>query len=182
MPNPKNRSHLRLVLLHEHAHEPLPKPHSSTGAQLSLFPSARPQVVAVLGLHLVTESLFLEFLRTVRPTFIVDVRISPKFDLGRLNRRTVFNLFHELHASYIDLLATVPLLSGEELTAERLCALLQERLSCSGGPLAGPFVFLIDGRIAGDEVWRAVSKSLPPPPRSHWEYLPYPSIIAAHSS
>jgi hypothetical protein len=81
-------------------------------AQGSLFPSAKPGVVVFVQLASVEGDEFAEVLRLARPSFVFDLRIAPRFDVGNLNRRTAFALFDEVKATYVD--ATTPLMMGEQ--------------------------------------------------------------------
>lgn len=82
------------------------------GAQGSLFPSAKPGVVVFVQFASVEGDEFAEVLRLAQPSFVFDLRIAPRFDVGNLNRRTAFALFDEVKATYVD--ATTPLMMGEQ--------------------------------------------------------------------
>ncbi|MEO8663114.1 MAG: hypothetical protein ABI693_31940 [Bryobacteraceae bacterium] len=82
------------------------------GAQGSLFPSAKPGVVVFIQFSHIEGDEFTEVVRLAQPSFVFDLRIAPRFDVGNLNRRTAFALFDEVKATYVD--ATTPLMMGEQ--------------------------------------------------------------------
>lgn len=82
------------------------------GAQGSLFPSAKPGVVVFVEFANVESDEFAEVLRLARPSFVFDLRIAPRFDVGNLTRRSAFALFDEVKATYFD--STTPLMMGEQ--------------------------------------------------------------------
>jgi len=171
------RTHLRLVTLHEP--EVLLPPLKAEGGQLQLFPAPRPQIIAVIGIHRVDEASFVDFIRQIRPRFVVDVRVSPRFDMGRLNRKSVFSLFRELRASYVDLLALIST-DVAQIDVDGLAEPLRRSLLTGTQHPVGPLAFIVDGRVSGDDVWRVVSRSLTPPAHSEWEYFPFPRSGEVH--
>jgi hypothetical protein len=82
-----------------------------SGPQGNLFAEAKPGVVVFIHFSGVGDDQFIEVLRMAQPSFVFDLRIAPRFDLGTLNRRAVFALFEEVKATYVD--ATTPLMMGE---------------------------------------------------------------------
>lgn len=49
------------------------------------------------------ESSFIELVTNIRPTMALDLRATPRFDFGSLNRRRVLALFDALNVKYYDL-------------------------------------------------------------------------------
>ena len=82
------------------------------GPQAALFPGSKPGVVVFVQFSNVGDDEFIDVLRLAQPSFVFDLRIAPRFDLGNLNRQTAFALFAEVKATYID--ATTPLMMGEQ--------------------------------------------------------------------
>jgi hypothetical protein len=117
------------------------------GAQGSLFPSAKPGVVVFVQFASVEGDDFAEVLRLAQPSFVFDLRIAPRFDVGNLNRRTAFALFDEVKATYID--ATTPLMMGEE----RESVIQRFREAIAKIDFCRPLLFLfgsINGSIISD--------------------------------
>lgn len=85
---------------------------NESGTQGSLFPSAKPGVVVFVQLASLAGDEFAEAIRLAQPSFVFDLRIAPRFDVGNLNRRAAFALFDEVKATYID--ATSPIMMGEQ--------------------------------------------------------------------
>jgi hypothetical protein len=74
-----------------------------TGPQATLFPEARPGVVIFVCFPDVEEREFVSLLENARPSFVIDLRIVPRFDVGRLNRDRAFDLSDAMRTRYIDL-------------------------------------------------------------------------------
>lgn len=85
------RKHLRLVA---------PKPQPRDAEQLSL-PFG--PLIVVADVTNAPEQDFLRLLKHVNPDIIIDLRVVPRFDFGRLNRKTVFRMFASIPARYYDL-------------------------------------------------------------------------------
>lgn len=118
------------------------------GPQVSLFPRTKPGVVVFVQFSRVGDEAFVELLRLAQPSFVFDLRIVPRFDLGHLNRRMAFALFEEIRATYVD--AATPLMMGEqrENAVQRLKDTVAKVDPCR------PLVFLFGsdkGSIASDD-------------------------------
>ena len=137
--------------------------------QLSLFYEAGSSTLAVLQPDGVQEGQFIEWIHTVRPRLIVDTRLSPRFDLGSLNRKAVFALFQQANATYIDLASKLtshqPRLPSEELDLAIKSLLAMEQ------DLVGPILFLTDSRIANAAVLELAARSLSTSAGRAWQYL-----------
>ena len=68
------------------------------GPQATLFPEVRPGVVIFVCFPNVEEREFVSLLENARPSFVIDIRIVPRFDVGRLNRERAFGLFEMTEA------------------------------------------------------------------------------------
>jgi len=118
------------------------------GPQGSLFLRAKPGVVVFIQFSRVGDDAFIELLRLAQPSFVFDLRIAPRFDLGNLNRRTAFALFEEVKATYVD--AATPLMMGEQ--RENAVGRLKDAVAKVD--LRRPLVFLFGsdkGSIASDD-------------------------------
>lgn len=76
-------------------------PHSA--AQSNLFPTPRPGMLIFVYFPEVSEDEFRKALEFAKPSTVLELRNTPRFDIGRLNRQTVFQYFEEQHATYMDL-------------------------------------------------------------------------------
>ena len=74
-----------------------------TGAQTNLFPSSRPGMLIFVYFPEVTEDEFRKALEFSKPSVVLELRTTPRFDIGRLDRRTVFQSFDRDHTRYLDL-------------------------------------------------------------------------------
>lgn len=93
--------HLRLV-----EDQRLPE-RSAKEPQLSFSFASDPFVMVLVDITNVSEREFLDILERVAPDVVVELRTVPRFDFGRLNRKSVFRLFTEMKARYYDLIYTM---------------------------------------------------------------------------
>jgi len=73
------------------------------GAQTTLFPVPRPGLLIFVYFPEVSEDEFLKALEIAKPGVVMELRNTPRFDIGRLNRRIVFQCFDAEHSKYLDL-------------------------------------------------------------------------------
>lgn len=81
------------------------KPQAFTptnGVQQSLFPLRNPRSVFFVSLPDVDHNEFVQLLQNSGPAVIVELRKIPRFDIGPLNRRSIFDLFREQGDIYLD--------------------------------------------------------------------------------
>lgn len=95
----------------EHGHLRLVDVSETTGdegakdsGQLSFSFEHDALVMVLVDLTNASEAEFRRALDLVRPDVVVDLRMVPRFDFGRLNRLIAFRMFERLSASYHDLL------------------------------------------------------------------------------
>lgn len=72
--------------------------------QLSLSLTDAPFVLYMADVTNVSEHAFLTMFKCIQPEIVIDLRVVPRFDFGRLNRRIVFSLLEEEAIQYVDLL------------------------------------------------------------------------------
>jgi hypothetical protein len=109
------------------------------GPQSVLFPETRPGIVIFVCFPDVEEREFIDLMESARPSFVIDLRIVPRFDVGRLNRDRAFDLFDAMKTRYVDL--TGVLMSGA--SREEVMRSFNELLSLSSFDLFRPVVFLL---------------------------------------
>lgn len=76
---------------------------SNVAAQSNLFPIPRAGLLIFVFFPEVTEDEFRKTLEMAKPSVVVELRSTPRFDIGRLNRQTVFQYFDREHSKYLDL-------------------------------------------------------------------------------
>lgn len=74
----------------------------STG-QGMLFPVPKRDLLIFLVFPLVTEDEFTKTLELAKPAAILELRRSPRFDVGQLTRQEAFRWFAASHSKYYDL-------------------------------------------------------------------------------
>ena len=74
-----------------------------SGAQTNLFPSPRSGMLIFVYFPEVTEDEFRKALEFSKPSVVLELRTTPRFDIGRLDRKTVFQCFDRDHTKYLDL-------------------------------------------------------------------------------
>lgn len=143
----RKSSHLKLVKLEDK--EP------ATGLtcsrtdliQADLFPMAKPGLLIFSDASELSADRFLTLLNEARPTFVLDVRPTPRFDMGRLNRRQVFEIFRENHIHYVDVAGLVGVSSSRDanLNPAFLIGTINASLQCRGtSTVEGPILILCD--------------------------------------
>src|SRR5229473_2377158 len=106
MTTPTSRRKENFLRLVEPLREPDPLGKSTfarRGWQNTLFADDHPSLLVVVDFEKLGASDFLALFTTGRPKFVLDLRRVPRFDIGHLNRRLVFDLFVEGRIEYVDL-------------------------------------------------------------------------------
>jgi hypothetical protein len=76
------------------------------GTQGELFPTRRPRMVIFIHFPDVTEQEFREIVEFAEPSYVFELRASPRFDIGGLDRRSAFQAFKKKRITYLDLTST----------------------------------------------------------------------------
>jgi len=95
--------HLKLVTSDAETPEPESARFQPDQVQVDLFPMAKPGLLILSDASDLSADKFLVLLNEARPTFILDVRPTPHFEMARLNRRQVFEIFNQNHITYVDI-------------------------------------------------------------------------------
>ncbi|HEX7840217.1 MAG TPA: hypothetical protein VF469_22220 [Kofleriaceae bacterium] len=92
----------------------------------------------------VSDVGFETILSRVQPSWVFDLRPVPYFDIGRLNRKRVFDLFSSLRASYRDVAGWLQITERNDasLNSGAVGRYLAEALSTR--PCQAPIVVLVD--------------------------------------
>lgn len=142
-------SHLKLV---KPELEKIDTELSCSGADLvqaDLFPMAKPWLLIFTDASDLSADYFVALLDEAQPTYVLDVRPTPRFDIGRLNRRRVFEIFRKNHIHYVDVAGLVGVSSrwdanlNPSFLVDTINASLQHRGASS---VEGPIVVLCDNK------------------------------------
>src|SRR5690242_18496325 len=96
-------SPLKLVFNREreqHRHEVL---HEQSTAQGTLFPEGRKGMLIFVSFPGVTDRDFKTVIEHATPGIILELRPVPRFDIGKINRRIVFQWFQSHGTRYMEL-------------------------------------------------------------------------------
>ena len=118
----------------------LPEDFQEPALQYMLFPTHRQGVLIFMHFPDVTEEEFRDTLRHANPSFVLELRFSPRFDIGRLNRRLAFQTFQKHNTTYSDL--TSSLMSHIDL--DEVLISLKNFLETVNPSFDRPIVFLMN--------------------------------------
>jgi hypothetical protein len=116
------------------------------GLQYSLFPTRRPGALIFMHFPDVTEEEFRDTMQHANPSFVLELRFSPRFDIGGLNRGLAFQTFQEHNAIYSDLTSS---LMGD-LDLDEVLLKLKNFLETVRPSFDRPIVFLTNRNEFGD--------------------------------
>ena len=106
-----------------------------------LFPLPKRDLLIFLSFPLVTENEFAKVLELAKPAAILELRRSPRFDVGQLNRQEAFRWFDAIQSKYYDLSSA---LSPEEQNRTDPVQLVGTFLGRAGSQVAGPIMLLLN--------------------------------------
>lgn len=110
----------------------------TAGAQSELFPIRRSRMVIFIHFPDVTEEEFREVVEFAEPSLIIELRTSPRFDIGGLDRRSAFRTFEKKRITYLDLTSS----SMGNSNAEDIVGNLAMYFRASRPTFEQPIVFL----------------------------------------
>jgi hypothetical protein len=84
-----------------------PKDFQDPKSQGMLFPLPRYGLLIFMHFPDITEEEFRETLEYSKPSFVLELRASPRFDIGRLNRQLAFQAFQSQNTTYMDLTSSL---------------------------------------------------------------------------
>ncbi len=117
------------------------------GPQNNLFPQMKEGLFIFVYFPEVTEREFLDTLKYAQPSLVLELRRTPRFDIGRLNRQQAFKQFEHQKCSYIDLTST---LTGQN-DPNKILSEVSSFLQRAKPSVMRPIMFLLN-RGEGDEV------------------------------
>ena len=114
--------------------------------QPDLFPIAKTSLLIFANTTRLSGDRFISLLAEAQPSVIVDMRPTPRFDLGRLNRKAAFEVFRENQIRYVDTTGILGIKGrwdvnlNPTLIVKKINKVLSEQKSSPNGPI----VFLFD--------------------------------------
>lgn len=116
------------------------------GTQSEMFPLAKPHLLIFSDLTKISSESFLSLISDAKPNLILDLRPIPRFDFGRLNRKTIFEFFKTNESIYIDVTGVIGVSSKADanLNPSLMAKSLSNMTKTMGLPMRGPLLFLFD--------------------------------------
>ncbi len=137
MPKPAEHGRLRIVSTRRRA-EVSAELFRPAEQQSSLFDAEDPWLIVFACVPDLPEGAFRDLMRYSEPSFVFDLRLAPRFDIGTLNRQRVFEIFDRIHTVYVD--TTTPLMGGAD--REQVIEQMMRKLPQKGSDARRPIVFL----------------------------------------
>src|SRR5947207_1932118 len=133
---------LRVVEQEPQAAELRAEHFAPTTWQGTLFARQNPSLLVFVDVEDVDEVGFLTVISGVRPRFVVDLRLVPHFDIGSLNRKSVFALFENANARYFDMSGRLKLTDRRDarFNPQLLAIQIRQIVFGSSAQLEGPVV------------------------------------------
>src|SRR5579862_6236864 len=135
-----------------------PDDFQDQGAQSSLFPDRRRGLLIFVHFADITEQEFLQTLEYAEPSYVLEFRFAPRFDVGKLTRQLAFQAFTAHRSVYIDLTSSMmgkP--NGEALIAKLRHFFEDVRVSFDQ-----PVMFLINRRELSEDFIARVLETVSP--------------------
>ena len=114
---------------------PVPKKIRQTAVQSVLFASKKNRSFGFIGYSDTSGANLLGLIRATIPSYIVDLRLVPKFDKRDLNRQLFFSSLESLDVQYLDCANGLSIYSSDDwrfnpqFIGSRLAELLSKRLN-----------------------------------------------------
>ncbi len=175
---------LKLVHSEQPARSDVANSESESVTQESFLPSNKSSSLIFLAWGKITYDDILDVFELTKPKMILDMRVAPRFDLARMNRRQFFSLLRQYDCQYVDLLGRIGVASLHDALANpKLIAVHATQFT--GGispPHSGPLVFLNDEDAVDDEYLTLLSRALPSSVGSWQVYKPNVAASSAPGS
>lgn len=141
-------------------------------SQQLLFPLPKPDLLIFVLFPLVTADEFTKAVELAKPSAVLDLRRSPRFDVGHLNRKQALRSFQDAGAKYFDVFAMEA--SGQKESTDPV-QLAESYLSRSGMKLSGPIMLLLsDSAIPDDGVPVRIARLFAAASQHPWETIEIP--------
>lgn len=115
-----------------------------------------------------TEGDFLEFLEVSEPDVVLDLRIVPRFDFGRLSRKSVFRIFEEMSIRYYDIPCRVGATDFNDVALNPMFLIEPLAEILRGRPDVRSLLILLDDGKALDISMAVLPPRLRPKPKGEW--------------
>lgn len=171
MPHQRRPSFLRLIHSVDTEVRRTSNRTNSGTAQDTFLPSELPNTLIFFSWSNVAEDDLLDIFELSKPKIIFDLRITPRFDLGRLTRKRFFELIRQYECRYIDLFGRIGIsnindaLANPILVAEHVASFMESLVI----PNAGPVVFLHESGTVDDEYVSVFASALPSKSGMAWQ-------------
>lgn len=167
----EGRSRLRLVVSNSTTVELAVSVQDSPFQQV-LFPANTRSLLVYIDFDRLDETEFRTLLSSLRPLSVLDLRRVPRFDLGSLNRRSVFQLFKEVALNYHDYSRPISrfLTNHHEDAFRELAAAIKQT-----DALAGPIFLLFESGPEMESLFFELAQRLPSPDNLGWDLYFHPT-------
>lgn len=137
----------KLELIRSPKREPIqPDDFLTPDYQSTLFAQPRPGLLILVYFPEVTEEEFRATLAHAKPAQVLELRSAPRFDIGRLNRQSAFQLFAEEDAKYVDVTALYAASPGRPFSG------LESFLKMSHVSADRPLMILLNKAESGNDL------------------------------
>ena len=145
------------------------------GTQSELFPMAKPHLLIFADVTNIPPEEFVSLISEAKPSFVFDLRPTPRFDFGRLNRKTSFELFRANGTLYVDVTGLIGVSSkwDANLNPSFMVKSINEILKARDSS-TGPLVFLFDDNSLLFSSIQVFADGLDHRERKKWEVCLYP--------
>jgi hypothetical protein len=144
--------------------------------QRTLFVTGNPGLLAFVCVSDVEEQELNELFTEGHPRFVVDLRRTPRFDVGTLSRKRVFQMFSRHGTKYVDLSGALEIARRDSaLNPDLLAAQLAGAIMVGQEPITGPIVLLVDLPQFSEDYVTRLSDQLQSIRAEGWEVLTVPS-------
>ncbi|MFV1976984.1 MAG: hypothetical protein ACC651_14660 [Candidatus Scalindua sp.] len=149
--------------------------YKTTGHQGELFASPNPTLLIFADISNISESDILKLFYYADPRVVIDLRDVPRFDIGNLNRRSVFQLFKKHKSKYLDIHGIADDenidLCCEPSTLQKI---VRKQLT-EDEQKKGPILFLLDKSQRTSGCFDTLRSILPSPsPKNDWDIYTLP--------
>lgn len=147
-----------------------------SASQSLLFPIPSPDLLIFVVFPLANEEDFTRPLEFARPSAILELRRSPRFDVGRLNRQLAFQWFEATHSKYYDL---SPMLSSGDSSSADPVELVGMFLRSTGNQVHGPVMILLSETRAerpDDDVVNEITRLFASASDHSWKTITFPQF------
>jgi hypothetical protein len=153
----------------------LPEDFQQPKSQGMLFPMPKQGLLIFVNFPDVTEAEFRQTLEYAKPSLIIELRSSPRFDIGTFNRQLAFQSFRRQNATYVDLTSSF---MGNDKDA--VLSNLRKFLEASKPSFESPVVFLFSRAESDDDFRRKVWQTVTNFNAAATDVYEVPKMVAGH--